>query len=318
MDGAFHEGELRLQALAGVQEKLHEAGARFIRDHMPAQHREFFALLPFLVLGGLDEAGWPWASLLAGPPGFATSPDERHLRIAARPIAGDPLAGSLRPGRPVGLLGIEPHTRRRNRMNGRVVQEDGAGFTVRVQQSFGNCPRYIQARQPLYTPRAGPSTTTRNACLDARAQALVRQADTFFIATAHPQALREGSTSQGADVSHRGGKPGFVHVQDDTHLLVPDFSGNSYFNTLGNLLLEPRCGLLFIDFGTGDLLQLSGEGQVIAEGEALASFAGARRLLAVQVRHAVFTPGAAALQWGPAELSREVLTTGAWPDAPRA
>ena len=46
-------------------------------------------------------------------------------------------------------------------------------------------------------------------------------------------------------------------------LTIPDFAGNLYFNTLGNILLNPRCGLVFIDFENGDVLQIAGDGEVI-------------------------------------------------------
>ena len=58
-------------------------------------------------------------------------------------------------------------------------------------------------------------------------------------------------------MSHRGGKPGFVGVQGDT-LAIPDFRGNRFYNTLGNLLGDPRAGLLFVDFASGDILQIQG------------------------------------------------------------
>ena len=65
----------------------------------------------------------------------------------------------------------------------------------------------------------------------------------------------------GLDVSHRGGPPGFVRVDGDV-LTIPDYRGNRYFNTLGNLLLEPRAALLFVDFARGEMLQLQGRGDV--------------------------------------------------------
>jgi predicted pyridoxine 5'-phosphate oxidase superfamily flavin-nucleotide-binding protein len=258
MAATFHDGEQALQRREGSWERMAQAGPRVIRDHMPDQHREFFALLPFLLAGSVDAAGQPWASVLAGPVGFAHSPAPTALRIDALPEPADPLAGALRGGMPIGLLGIQPHTRRRNRMNGSVAVLDEDGFTVEVGQSFGNCPKYIQPREPHYAPPSGerpPPETLRG--LDEEATRLVRAADTFYIATAHPGA--GSAPAFGVDVSHRGGPAGFVRAQGDT-LAVPDYVGNGFFNTLGNLELEPRCGLLFIDPATGDLLQLAARG----------------------------------------------------------
>jgi uncharacterized protein len=312
MQPTFHEGELALQELTGVRERLAQAGPRVIRDHMPDQHRDFFAQLPFLVAGTLDAQGQPWASVLAGEPGFVQSPHARELVVRTRVLAHDPLAASLKPDMPIGLLGIEPHTRRRNRMNGHVTRVDAVGFAVHVDQSFGNCPKYIQAREPVFDPTPRQDAQAwRAEHLDAAAQTLIRNADTFFIATAHPLAASSGAPAYGVDVSHRGGKPGFVKVEDDT-LTVPDFLGNFFFNTLGNLAANPRCGLLFIDFTSGDLLYLAARGEIVDGGEEVASFRGAQRLLRLRVASVLRLPRALPLRWSEAELSPVLEGTGAW------
>ncbi|MES3002526.1 MAG: pyridoxamine 5'-phosphate oxidase family protein [Pseudomonadota bacterium] len=300
----FHEGEMALQTQAGVRERLAQFGGRVIRDFMPDQHREFFEQLPFLVVGSLDAAGQPWASVVAGAPGFMRSPDDRHLVVFARPVERDPLATALAPGAHLGMLGIEPHTRRRNRLNGRVTESDARGFVVEVVQSFGNCPRYIQARQPEFIahPRvAGPREGLES--LDERAVEWIHAADTFFIATAHPDAAQgDGERSHGVDVSHRGGRPGFVRVEGDV-LTLPDYNGNFYFNTLGNLLVNPRCGLLFIDFDTGGVLQVAGRAEIVTEVDRVREFQGAERLVRIQVTGAWRTRNALPLRWGAAEMS---------------
>lgn len=313
---AWHEGERALQARAGIAERMAEIGPRVLRDHMPDQHRSFFAQLPFLIAGSLDGEGRPSASVLAAPPGFAHSPDPRHLRIDALPLANDPLAAALAAGAPIGLLGIEPHTRRRNRMNGRVDTLDARGFSVEVDQSFGNCPKYIQAREPVFVggaPAAGFGPRVDN--LDSTARRMVRKADTFFIATAHPSTADARSPAEGVDVSHRGGRPGFVRLSGEGTLTVPDFTGNSFFNTLGNIALNPVAGLLFIDFETGDLLQLSVRAQVIWDGPEVDAFAGAERLLSMEVLAAQHAPAALPLRFGASSLSPFLEATGRWPDA---
>jgi predicted pyridoxine 5'-phosphate oxidase superfamily flavin-nucleotide-binding protein len=309
----FHEGELAWQERAGSRVRLAEAGPRVIRDYMPDQHREFFAQLPFLLAGTLDAQGQPWASVLAGPPGFIASPHPRQLVIRAQPLPHDPLAASLAAGVPIGLLGIEPHTRRRNRLNGLVTHRDQDSFLVRVDQSFGNCPKYIQARRPEYIGGMGRGADIRHlSALDGPARVLIARADTFFIATAHPRAGLRDSPAYGVDVSHRGGKPGFVRADADSRLTIPDFIGNFFFNTLGNLALNPRCGLLLMDFEHGDLLYLAARGEVVTEGPELAGFLGAQRLLRLQVVSGLRVPGALPLRWGPAELSPVLAGTGSW------
>ncbi|RJG13729.1 flavin-nucleotide-binding protein [Pseudomonas cavernicola] len=279
MNSPFHPGEQAIQARAGVREKVEEIGRRVIRSFMPEQHREFFAQQPWLLVGSLASDGQPQASLLWGAPGFIHSPEPTRLQIKALAQSDDPLATNLAPGARLGLLGLELPTRRRNRMNGTVIAADAEGFSVEVAQSFGNCPKYIQARGWQAAPRE-PGPLEQGEGLDQRWLALVTQADTLFIASQNsdPQA-------GGVDVSHRGGAPGFVSLGADGRLWLPDYSGNFLFNTLGNLLLEPRCGLLFIDFHSGDLLQLEARAelywpqQLAALGQTLP--AGAERLLAL-------------------------------------
>lgn len=308
----FHAGELALQVRAGSAERLAQAAPRFLRDHMPQQHRDFFAQLPFLVAGMVDAEGQPWAGVLAGPPGFAHSPDEKLLRIDVRPPAFDPLAALLVDGAPIGLLGIEPHTRRRNRLNGWVREAGPGGFSVAVGQSFGNCPKYIQARRAQWEPGAPVAAATQQGPgLDGAARAVVAAADTFFLATAHPLAAEGASRAHGVDVSHRGGRPGFVRVDGDV-LTLPDFSGNLYFNTLGNLALEPRCCLLFLDHASGDCTWVAARGEVMWEGEELRRFEGAQRLVRLHVQRFLRVRAALPLRWGPAEPAPELGRTGAW------
>ena len=311
----WHAGELALQEHAGVAARMDLVGRKVIRDYMPEQHREFFAQLPFLVAGTVDAQGDPWAGILEGEPGFAVSPDPHTLRIAAMPDADDPLRAGLGPGLPLGLLGIELHTRRRNRMNGRVKAWDGKRFEVAVAQSYGNCPQYIQSRD-FYFSRS-PSLRFAAALpeqggLDAAARALISASATFFVASYMDR--EESAGGRGVDVSHRGGKPGFVRVDGDV-LTIPDFSGNRFFNTLGNLAANPVAGLLFIDFERGDVLQLSGRAEVVLDDPEIATFQGAERLWRVHVGRAVRRPGALALRWRFDAWSPTALATGRWPAA---
>lgn len=311
--GTYHEGERAMQARTGALERLTAIGPRVVRDHMPDQHRELFEKLPTLVVGSLDAAGQPWASLLAGPPGFVQTPDERHLRVNARPEAEDPLAAALALGAPLGLLGLEAHTRRRNRMNGRVVDDSAEGFTVRVDQSFGNCPQYIQAREPEWVPHAPLPVQRQGARLIEPARALLARADTVFIASAAPRAgSGSDEPSQGVDVSHRGGLPGFVRVADDggpeaaSTLTIPDYRGNFFFNTLGNLLARPQAGLLCVDPDSGDVLQLAAEASIVWDGPELAATPGAERLLRLRVVSHLWRPRALPLRWSAPEFAPQL------------
>jgi predicted pyridoxine 5'-phosphate oxidase superfamily flavin-nucleotide-binding protein len=315
----FHTGEQEAQERAGTRERIEATGRRVIRDFLPEQHRAFFPLLPFLAIGSRGADGKVWASILAGAPGFATSPDPRTLRVDALPSPADPLANNLTEGANLGILGIELPTRRRNRVNGTVAALDAEGFTLAVEQSFGNCPQYIQARDSepaaAASPQDGPPAVERPA-LGTAETALIAAADTFFIASAYSGAPE--AAHHGLDASHRGGHPGFVRIDDARHLTFPDFGGNRYFNTIGNLLVEPRCGLVFIDFATGTTVQLAARAAVVWDGPELASFAGAERLVRLTVERVVTRERALPLRWTFREYSPFLEKTGRWPRLSRA
>jgi uncharacterized protein len=308
----FHAGEQAAQALHGVRDRLAEVGRRVIRTRMPLQHREFFALLPFIALTAVGRQGRPRATLLAGSPGFVTSPDDTTLRIDALPPREDPLAQLLAVGSQVGLLGIELPTRRRNRANGLVTAIDAKGFTLHVRQSFGNCPKYIQAREVLPSAVATEGAAVapfRSDRLDSRSRALVRGTDTFFIAT-HAAGDR---VSGGSDISHRGGRPGFIRIGDgDRTLTWPEFSGNLYFNTLGNILLQPFTALVVPDFERGDLLHVCGRCQIEWSGPRVEAFTGAQHLVQMSVDDVLLRPAAWPLRGRLIEQSPFLHQMGRW------
>lgn len=308
----FHAGERAVQSRVGVADRMAELGPHVIRGAMPEQHRAFFAQLPLVLVGTVDAQGQPWASVLTGTPGFMVSPDPRTLVVRSTPFAGDPLAQTLVAGAAVGLLGIEPHTRRRNRLNGVLQDVNEQGFCVAVRQSFGNCPKYIQARKPTLQAGSTPPAGVFDApTLDAAARRTVAASDTLFIAT-DAGVSHHRDASHGVDVSHRGGKPGFVRVDGDDTLTMPDFAGNSFFNTLGNVAVNPRAGLLFIDFSSGDLLYVAVAAEIVWEGRELQAFEGAQRLLRFKVCSMRRLAAALPLRWSTAEPSPLVVPTGDW------
>ncbi len=302
----FNSDERQAQSRAGYE---FVGGA--IRPYMPEQHREFFESLPYLLAGTLDDAGWPVATLLSGAPGFIHAPDPATLRVDAQVPAADPAAAGLAIGRDIGLLGIDLATRRRNRANGRIDARDASGFTVAVRQSFGNCPQYIQRRSVASVPSGEPGETEAMTALDAAAWQSIADADTFFVASRSRSA---GDPAGGVDVSHRGGLPGFIHIGGDT-LVIPDFRGNRYFNTLGNLLGEPRAALLFIDFATGDLLQLQGRTEIDWSNAASSRVPGAERSWRFHPTRAWRRPVSVPLRWSFVDYAPTTLRAGTWTEA---
>jgi predicted pyridoxine 5'-phosphate oxidase superfamily flavin-nucleotide-binding protein len=283
---------------------------------MPDQHRNLFEKLPLLFVATLDDEGRPWASVLTGPPGFVSSPNAKILRVQARPVQADPLSSNLSPGASMGALGIELHTRRRNRANGIVRSIGSSSFELDVRESFGNCPKYIQARalRGFEPTRSSERTRTEGHRLSSRALEIVRGADTFFIATVAP-AGSTGDAFTTLDISHRGGRPGFVRPSEEeeerqTVLTFPDYVGNFLFNTIGNLEIEPRAALLFIDFERGDVLQLTGAAAVVWEGPLVDSVPGAQRLVRFAVTEGVLREEALGLRWSEVEFAPELVGTG--------
>ncbi|PYC22797.1 pyridoxamine 5'-phosphate oxidase family protein [Pseudomonas mosselii] len=309
MQSPWHAGEKRLQEHVGVAERMEVFGQKVIRDFMPDQHRAFYQQLPFLVAGAVDAAGTPWATLLEGAEGFVSSPDPRQLLIGTELAADDPAAPGLVDGGAIGLLGIELHTRRRNRLNG-LIRRAGAGqLEVVVEQSFGNCPQYIQLRE--YTRVDKPPQGRRDSAeLNAETRAIIESADTFFVAS---YVDRDGG-QRSVDVSHRGGRPGFVRVEGN-RLTIPDYAGNLHFNTLGNLLVNPVAGLVFVDFTTGDVLQVSGRTEVILDSPLISAFEGAERIWTLDIEQVVLRRAAVSLRWAFQEYAPTSLMTGTWREA---
>ncbi|MCC3159764.1 pyridoxamine 5'-phosphate oxidase family protein [Hymenobacter sp. 15J16-1T3B] len=271
----YHPGEVAVQEQADTR---HQAAhlAQILQTELPPQAQAFLSAQPLLVLGSTDAQGQLWASVLTGPPGFLQVPEPHTLLVRAQPAAGDVLAANLAHDAAVGMTVVDFERRRRIRLNGR-ARLSAEGLTVALAEVFFNCPKYIQARewQALPTPAAPAQAGPVAATLTPEQRAWIAAADTFFLATAH--------ASAGADVSHRGGQPGFVRVLDAGTLEWPDYSGNGMFQSLGNLALDARAGLLFPDFAAGHVLQLTGQARTDWSPAHARRYPGAERVLTFAV-----------------------------------
>lgn len=292
----WHAGELAMQRSVGVAERMDGPGRNFLRKAMPEQHRAFFPMLPFVVLGAVDAKGDVWATVRAERPGFMVSPNPELLDVSLPRDPADPADAGMEDGDAIAMLGIQLETRRRNRLNGVIRRTEAASFGVHVGQSFGNCPQYIQLRSSIFVRDPDMATAMlplHSGQLDDRARRMVESADTFFVAS---YVDRENGERQ-VDVSHRGGYAGFVRVGADGVLTVPDFSGNRFFNTLGNFLVNPKAGLVFLDFETGDMLQMTGSVEVLLDSSEIATFQRAERLWRFTPESIVLRPDALPLRW---------------------
>lgn len=248
----FHEGELAVQRQAGVAAEAARLTGMVAPGDLRGGFARFLSDRTFAALTARDVEGRLWVSALTGPPGFLEATGPTALTLHTAPRSGDPLY-ELPPGQPVGLVVVEFATRRRVRVNGTLTAAGPHRLSVGVEQAFGNCPQYIQPR--VLTPARDTETEAvrRGDTLTGEEREVILAVDTFFVGTAHP--------TRGADVSHRGGPPGFVRV-DGNRLWWPDYSGNNMFNTLGNLHVDPTAALLVPDFASGVTVQLSGTAQL--------------------------------------------------------
>ncbi|BBX92298.1 hypothetical protein MBOE_39470 [Mycolicibacterium boenickei] len=288
----YHSGELAVQRRMG-QEAIATRVGRMIRTEVPEAATAFLAEQPMVVVTAADDEGRVWTSLIAGPPGFVHADDPRTIMIDALPAAGDPLRDVLRTARQIGMIAIEPQTRRRMRVNG-TAEPAGTGLRIHPDQVYSNCPKYISRRDVVEvgsTPE--PPRTHRGESLTDRQQALIASADAFFVGSA--------DATGSADASHRGGNPGFLQVLSPQRLRWPDYRGNSMFMTLGNIDANPRCGLLVVDWSSGSTIQLTGTAEI--NWDEADPNAGTQCAVDFTLEEVVELTQVSPLRWGTAELS---------------
>ncbi|MEV0471059.1 pyridoxamine 5'-phosphate oxidase family protein [Streptomyces prunicolor] len=285
----YHAGSRAVQDRVGVRELADHVG-QIIGQGIKPVAAAFLELQPLLILGAADPAtGRVWASPLTGTPGFvrATGPHQISITGTTRPT--DPLTPALADAQdlPVGTIALDPRTRRRMRVDGQLRHTE-RGLAIEAERVFANCPKYIQRRESYETIADREPAQPRHATELTTSQAeFIAAADTFFLATVH---------EHGADASHRGGNPGFVQATSPHELTWPDYTGNAMFLSLGNLLADPRAGLLFLDWTTGTTLQLTGEARPEFGGD------GERRVR-FTLTEVVEIPAALPLRWSLPEYS---------------
>ncbi|WP_426358328.1 pyridoxamine 5'-phosphate oxidase family protein [Pseudocolwellia sp. HL-MZ19] len=257
----WHQGELAVQKMAGTDKRMAEIGNKFIREFMPQQHRDFFQSLSMIFIGYNDYATDIFASVLFGPVGFIQSPTEHELIINTQYSINTDIKSDLKIGDRIGLVGIVFNTRRRNRVNGVVTEINQKSIRLRILQSYGNCPKYIQPKALTTNANYGEFITTTRHQLSANDKEVITNADVFFIASSFDDGQQ--LNNRGVDMSHRGGDAGFVTINKNEQLLVDDYFGNGFFNTMGNLYKNPIANLLFLDWRTGNAMQITVSSEIL-------------------------------------------------------
>ena len=257
MSAIFHKGELHMQQQVGLKPEQRKSIERFIRPYMPKQHRDFFEELKYAYIGVKDKWGRSWASITWGDK-LIQSPNEKQLLLNAQILGQEQLALSVSPGDKLGILGLDYSNRRRNRANGSIQTTSSDGYLIDIEQSYGNCPKFIHIREMMALSPSPILKIEHFHNFTEDLSSLLQHTPTFFIATQ----FDAPDNAHGLDVSHRGGKHGFVRVLSDKMLVFDDYPGNNFFNTFGNLIVNPSAGLLIHNDQNGDIYMLTGRATI--------------------------------------------------------
>ncbi|BDA45400.1 probable flavohemoprotein at C-terminar half [Coccomyxa sp. Obi] len=301
----YHFGEVEVQDRVGSRDTADRIGP-FLRKYLNDQAKEFFNELTLLFVGQRAPDGSIWATTLSGVPGFMKATDDHHLTVNLKQIYADPV--KFAEGDRIGSVGVMLHNRRRNRLNCIVESVQPGSCSLKVLQSFGNCPKYIQVRHIVIDEKqlatlgeeerpVAQGTTV----LGPEQRAFIARSDTFFMATGFFGDTDGAKGETGCDCNHRGGVPGFVQVTGDGTLRCPDYVGNNMFTSWGNVVVDPHVGIQFIDFDNGDSLQLTGHAQILWDDRSLP---GAQRTLEFVTSRWVHVKGGLPIRTeGPVQLS---------------
>lgn len=258
----FHEGEIKMQELTGEKE-IGDRNGQMVGKLIPRGALPFIEKQRFMLLTTLDDQGHHWVTPLFGEPGFvkACSQDQVQLKTdSIKSIPHENWEERIQSRPEVGILFIDLETRKRLRVNGRFRKIQDGLYRLEVIEAYPNCPKYITRRMVRSHDENTDDSTegkTGEGSLPDDLIQLIKDSDTLFVGSSNP--------NRGVDASHRGGNPGFVEILDAQNLRVPDYAGNSMFNTLGNFLIQPKGGLLFLDFEKSRILQLSGTAKVFVD-----------------------------------------------------
>ncbi|MBL4753409.1 MAG: pyridoxamine 5'-phosphate oxidase family protein, partial [Flavobacteriales bacterium] len=243
MNRVYHSGEIEIQQRVG-EESIANANGRVVTDAVISGAINFIEKQPMAIVSSANLQGQIWTSLLIGDFGFTRVPNANTLTIDKSKIysaSNDVFYQNIKEHPEIGSLFLELSSRRRFRING-VTSTNGSRIDVKIHEAYPNCPKYIQRRvlsMPKHFNEVSPSQN-RGKELGLPEKNWIEDADTLFVGSQ--------SNEGRMDASHRGGNPGFIEIIDDHTLKIPDYQGNSMYNTLGNFVQNPNAGILLIDF----------------------------------------------------------------------
>ncbi len=248
----FHEGELELQRLTGEQDIAEKVG-RLVQNSIAPQQLDFIRKQSVLWVGIEDQENLLWAFPLFGSPGFINPGEGKliEIELAKKNYPAEEWLDYLEEGKSIGCLVIDPMSRRRLRINGVIKKPGKHRLQVAVMQSYPNCPKYIRRREVRDRPgQSGFYFISSGMTVNSQVKSILEQSDTAYVASIGPN---------GADLSHRGGSTGFIKCESQNTIIVPDYKGNSLFNTLGNFSLNPNGGIMIVDYERNYFLQITGK-----------------------------------------------------------
>lgn len=110
--------------------------------------------------------------------------------------------------------------------------------------------------------------------IDDGDRAFIEARDMFFLATADADGMPQ--------CSYKGGDPGFVRVLDEHTIAFPSYDGNGMYLSLGNVVDNPRVGLLFVDFDGQKRMRLNGIASIDVDDPLLGEYPRAQCIVRVQ------------------------------------
>jgi len=292
VESPFHEGEITVQQRVG-EEELAARSSGIIKDHIPTNAFEFVNKQLILIVSSLDHHQNIWTSILIGKPGFVKIMNEKTIKINFTELVSgreDPFWENIKTNSNIGGLFIDLSTRRRLKLIGKIswLEDD---LNVLVDKVYPNCPRFIQRREIEVTKKEDDIDPPKKGLnLTGELKNWIRNSDTLFVGSANDR--------NEMDANHRGGNPGFIQIMDDHTLKIPDYPGNSMFNTFGNFMVNPKTGLLVVDFEIGKTLQLTGTAEIVwNEENSEKETGGSRRLWIFHINEWLETDLSKGVQW---------------------